>query len=60
MTLVIDPADVGADAETVIDQLLARAPADAALVVRGAAMLSAAGAGIAAECLATSMTWLYG
>ncbi|WIV60665.1 hypothetical protein [Amycolatopsis nalaikhensis] len=60
LPLVIDPADVGADAETVIGELLTRDPADAAIVVRGAALLSAADAGTAAECLATSMTWLYG
>jgi hypothetical protein len=60
LTLVIDDADVGADAETVIGELLARNPADAALIVRGARMLSDAGAGSAAECLATSMTWYYG
>jgi hypothetical protein len=30
------------------------------IILRGAALLSAADAGTAAECLATSMTWLYG
>ncbi|WP_284740278.1 hypothetical protein [Amycolatopsis sp. RTGN1] len=58
LALVIDPADAGADA--VIADLLARDPVDAEIIVRGAAMLSAAGAGTAAECLAASMTWLYG
>ncbi|MBE8524229.1 hypothetical protein ILP97_43280 [Amycolatopsis sp. H6(2020)] len=48
------------DAETVIGELLSRESADAAIIVRGAALLSAADAGTAAECLATSMTWLYG
>ncbi|SEF38139.1 hypothetical protein SAMN05421837_11890 [Amycolatopsis pretoriensis] len=60
LQLVIDPADVGADAETVIGDLLTRDPPDAAIIVRGAVLLSAADAGTAAECLATSMTWLYG
>ncbi|MFF1612244.1 hypothetical protein ACFVYA_31060 [Amycolatopsis sp. NPDC058278] len=60
LALVIDDADVGADAESVIGELLMRDPADAALIVRGAATLSATGAGTAAECLATSMTLLYG
>ncbi|GLY42990.1 hypothetical protein Amsp01_090130 [Amycolatopsis sp. NBRC 101858] len=60
LQLVIDTADLCADAEIVIGELLTRAPADAALIVRGAALLSASGAGTAAECLATSMTWLYG
>jgi hypothetical protein len=60
LALVIDPADLGADPETVIADLLARDPADTEIIVRGAAMLSAAGAGTAAECLATSMTWRDG
>lgn len=60
LPLVVDPADLGADAETVIGDLLTRNPADTAIIVRGAALLSAADAGTAAECLATSMTWFYG
>ncbi|MFB9686132.1 hypothetical protein [Amycolatopsis plumensis] len=60
LLLVIDDADIGADAETVIGQLLRRDPADAALIARGDAMLSAADAGTATKWLATSMTWLYG
>ncbi|WP_328617245.1 hypothetical protein OHS18_13465 [Amycolatopsis sp. NBC_00355] len=60
LALIIDDADIDADPEAVIGELLTRDPADAALIVRGAALLSAADAGTAAECLATSMTWLYG
>lgn len=60
LPLVIDPAALGVDAETVIGELLTRGPADAAIIVWGAVLLPAAGAGTAAECLATSMTWLYG
>ncbi|MEV6871692.1 hypothetical protein [Amycolatopsis sp. NPDC051128] len=60
LALVIDDADVGADAKTVIGELLTRNPADAALIVWGARMLSDASAGSAAECLARSMTWYYG
>jgi hypothetical protein len=44
----------------VIGDLLTGASTDAAIIVRGAALLSAADAGTTAECLATSMTWLYG
>jgi len=51
---LIESADLGADAEAVIGELLTRGPADAALIVRGAALLSAAEAETGAECLATS------
>lgn len=59
LTLVIDDANVDADPEIVNGEILMREPADAALIVRGAAMLSAAGAATA-KYLATSMTRLYG
>ncbi|MET8997173.1 hypothetical protein [Amycolatopsis sp. NPDC004169] len=60
LQLVVDDADADADADAIIGELLERDPADAHAVVRGAAMLFAAKAGTAAECLATSLTWLYG
>ncbi|MGV9367100.1 hypothetical protein [Amycolatopsis sp. NPDC003731] len=60
LPLVIDPADLGAEAGIVISELLTRNPADAATILQGAALLFAADAGTPAECLATSMTWLYG
>jgi hypothetical protein len=62
LQMVLEPGHEQADAETVLAELLERGPgpADAALLIRGAVMLRAAGAGTAAACLSTSMTWLYG
>ncbi|MEQ0560756.1 hypothetical protein ABJI51_16845 [Amycolatopsis sp. NEAU-NG30] len=62
LPLVIEPGHEDTDADEVLTDLLARQPnpEEAVLLIRGAVMLHAAGAGTAAACLNTSMTWLYG
>ncbi|GAB3167574.1 hypothetical protein GCM10027258_93120 [Amycolatopsis stemonae] len=62
LPLVLEPGHERADAAAVLDELLDRSPnsEEAALLIRGAVMLRATGAGTAAACLSTSMTWLYG
>jgi hypothetical protein len=59
---VLDPASLDADAETVLENLLRRNASldDLELIFRGAAQLFEAHAGTAAECLDTSVIWLYG
>ncbi|SFW12759.1 hypothetical protein [Amycolatopsis australiensis] len=62
LQLVIEPGHERANAGDVLAELLHRQPnaQEAALLIRGATMLYTVGAGSAAACLSTSMTWLYG